>query len=210
MPLRRGGLSQPVLKGTHDRSSYSFMNKARSSRLTKAHWIRTGLAALSADGPSALQAEPLARRLGTTKGSFYWHFADLPAFHVAIIAQWEEMAISQVVDALAPEHTDVGKLRRFAQVIADKSEGDAADTPIEPAIRAWALSHKEAAAAVARVDSKRMSYLAELLTEIGVTNPEMGRIIYGASLGMEALAPTEAAKNAGAMGSLVDLVLALR
>ncbi|MEH6751885.1 MAG: TetR family transcriptional regulator, partial [Paracoccaceae bacterium] len=35
-----------------------------------------GLAALAEAGPVALKAEPMARRLGTTKGSFYWHFAD--------------------------------------------------------------------------------------------------------------------------------------
>ena len=37
------------------------------------------IAALAETGPEALKAEPLAARLGVSKGSFYWHFRDVPA-----------------------------------------------------------------------------------------------------------------------------------
>lgn len=186
------------------------MNKTRATRLTKHLWIETGLSALAADGPSALRAEPLSRRLGTTKGSFYWHFADLPTYQAALIERWEELAISEVAHALADEQTVVGRLRRFAQIIADRPGHQCDKTPIEPAMRAWALSDGVAAEAVRRVDAKRLTYLTDLLGEIGVSNPEMARIIYGASLGLEQLSPTDRQQNASAMGSLVDLILALR
>jgi len=52
---------------------------ARSTRLTRDIWIDAGLKALVSDGPAALAAEPMARRMKTTKGSFYWHFKDVPA-----------------------------------------------------------------------------------------------------------------------------------
>ncbi|MFN3661424.1 TetR family transcriptional regulator [Yoonia sp.] len=43
-------------------------------------WLMAGFRALASHGPSALRAAALARDLGTTKGSFYWHFKDLPDY----------------------------------------------------------------------------------------------------------------------------------
>jgi AcrR family transcriptional regulator len=182
------------------------MSKTTSSRLSREKWLKAGFEALAEAGAQALKAEPLARRLGTTKGSFYWHFADVPDFHNALLGQWEEMAISRIVTALASEYTPTGRLRRMGQVIADKGAGGV----IEPAIRAWAKGDALAAEAVARVDQTRLEYLRELLGETGIQNPEMARIIYAASIGMEDLGEGDANENARSMGSLVDLILALR
>jgi AcrR family transcriptional regulator len=44
--------------------------------LSKADWTEAALDALAGDGLSNVAVEPLARRLGATKGSFYWHFAN--------------------------------------------------------------------------------------------------------------------------------------
>jgi len=63
---------------------------------------------------------------------------------------------------------------------------------------------------VARVDAKRLSYLGGLLNDLGIGNPEMAQILYAASIGMEAMGPAAPADRAGAMGTLVDLVLVLR
>src|SRR5437016_3886063 len=41
--------------------------------LTRADWIGAALDALARDGLRAVAVEPLAERLGATKGSFYWH-----------------------------------------------------------------------------------------------------------------------------------------
>lgn len=157
-------------------------------------------------GPDMLKAEPLARRLGTTKGSFYWHFADVPAFHTALLAAWETQAIGNAVAAMASEETAVAKLRGLAQMIAETKAGRA----IDPAVRAWAHGHKRAAQAVARVDAKRLAYMQELLSDLEIDNPEMARIVYGASIGMEKLGQPSPGDNGRAIGSLVDLILALR
>ena len=178
----------------------------RRTRLRRHNWLEAGLSALGEAGHSALQAEPLARRLGTTKGSFYWHFDDLPAFHTAVLEVWEEGATRTLDTAMESEKGDVARLRRFGQVIADRPGGP----DPEPAIRAWALGHPRAAETVARVDAKRLTYLAGLLKGLGIGNPEMAQILYAASIGMETMGPAAPTDRAGAMGTLVDLVLALR
>ena len=67
------------------------------ARLSKQDWISAGFSALQANGPSALKAEPLARALNTTKGSFYWHFRDVPAFHKHMLTHWEDEALTGLI-----------------------------------------------------------------------------------------------------------------
>ena len=173
----------------------AFMSKTKSQRLTRDRWIEAGFKALAERGPEALKAEPLARDLGTTKGSFYWHFKDVPEFHAALMEAWEARALpSEDEDGLP-----VPRLRRLAAWLG---EPDAQDV----ALRAWARADDT----VARVDGARMDLIAELLTEIGIQNPEMAQILYAASVGMRSLHDGEAATGPEAMGSMVDLILALR
>ena len=170
------------------------------SRLTRDDWLAAGLAALSETGPGALGAEPLARRVGATKGSFYWHFADVPAYSAALLALWQ----AAVEAALEPDETDpaAARLRTCAQAIATPPH-DA-----EPAIRAWAATDPQAARAVAATDTARRDRLAALLAACGIANPDMARILLGAAIGMQGLGGAKA--NRDAIGSLVDLMLALR
>ncbi|HXD53500.1 MAG TPA: helix-turn-helix domain-containing protein, partial [Solirubrobacteraceae bacterium] len=60
-----------------------------ADQLTPEDWERAALAAIRDGGPEAVAVEPLARRLGVTKGSFYWHFANRDGLLGAAIARWE-------------------------------------------------------------------------------------------------------------------------
>jgi hypothetical protein len=60
------------------------------------------------------------------------------------------------------------------------------------------------------VDAARLDTLHDLLSEVGVSNPEMARIILASGIGMAQLSEGDSDTNAQAIGSLVDLVLALR
>lgn len=181
------------------------MTTKKKPRLTRDRWLEAGLAALSEAGPTSLQAEPLARQLGTTKGSFYWHFTDLPAFHTALLEQWEQDVshAAGITDHDADNAT--ARLRASAEAVVAP---DAAR--LETALRAWGLGHAGAAAAIARVDARRHAHLSALLRDIGVSNPEMTDILQAAGIGMQTMANTGATDAPRAMGSLVDLVLALR
>lgn len=179
---------------------------ATSKRLDRQDWLTTGFTALAEAGPDTLKAEPLARKLGTTKGSFYWHFKDVPDYHAALLAAWEDQDQSSAQAQLEREATPVSKLRALAQNIADPKHNLA----VEPAIRAWATGHAQAAQAIARVDAQRLSLAQTLLAETGIGNPEMARIICAAAVGMASMGENHRDDNRAAIGSLVDLVLALR
>ena len=173
----------------------------RGTRLGKADWLDAGLAALAAEGPAALRAEALARQLNTTKGSFYWHFQDVPAFQAAVLAAWAEALIARLPTATATPPTTA--LRALAQRLAAPA-GTSPAEQAERAIRAMALSDTAAAQAVAQVDRARHASISAFLAQIGVSNPEIATLILAAAQGM----PADASGDP--MGTLVDLVLALR
>ncbi len=180
-----------------------------SKRLSKEDWLRSGFLALTEAGASALKAEPMARRLQTTKGSFYWHFADVPAFHTAMLKEWESKAYADIVTQIDDEDSAAHKLRTLGQIAVSGAPAEYGGIALEPAIRAWGRSDPAVAEAVARVDGLRMQYLSALLKEIGLTNPELVRILYASFIGMEDLSSRDGEVNGPAMGTLVDLILAL-
>lgn len=180
-----------------------------AQRLNKDDWLRTGFLALTEAGPAALKAEPLARRMGSTKGSFYWHFSDVPAFHLALMTQWEALAYQGIVDRLDQQETAILRLRQLAQVATEGPPEAYGGGALEPAIRAWSRENAAVSEAVARVDGKRLLYVQSLLSEIGLSNPELTRLIYAALIGMEELSTRDDQDNASPMGTLVDVILAL-
>ena len=82
------------------------------NRLGPAQWVNAGLKALAKSGFSALKADTLANRLGISRGSFYWHFADVSAFHAAILQRWREVALENIIEEV--EGTADDRLEPFA------------------------------------------------------------------------------------------------
>ena len=68
-----------------------------ADQLSAQDWVDLGLKTLAKSGFTALKAEPLAKAMGVSRGSFYWHFADIGAFHAAILARWREVATEQII-----------------------------------------------------------------------------------------------------------------
>jgi len=130
------------------------------NRLRPSEWVNAGLKALAKSGFSALKADTLANRLGISRGSFYWHFADVPAFHAAILQRWREIALENIID----------EIERAAdnRVEALVSRAFARNSGIERAVRAWATADGRALAAVEAVDAERIRYLRKLLIDAGI------------------------------------------
>src|ERR1700741_408236 len=55
-------------------------------RLSADDWIEAGFAVLADSGPNSLRVEALCERLNVTKGSFYWHFTDMPTYSNELVA----------------------------------------------------------------------------------------------------------------------------
>ena len=64
--------------------------KQERNTLSAADWERAALELIAEQGVQALAVEPLARRMGVTKGSFYWHFSGRESLLEKALARWEE------------------------------------------------------------------------------------------------------------------------
>lgn len=177
----------------------SYLNDMNTTRLSPEKWIDAGFAALIARGPASLAAEPLARTLGTTKGSFYWHFKDVPAYHAALVRDWHTKALSQVMAQLSDDTPPDTRLRKFGRTILDN--------PVEAALRLWAQSDPVVAASLREVDSERLTYLTHLLKQFGLRNPAFAQATLSVLIG---LPQTEATQDThAAFDALVDTIVAL-
>lgn len=177
------------------------MDASPRPRLTSEDWLMAGFRALARSGPVALKAETLARDLSATKGSFYWHFVNLPDYLSRLIAFWEERAFEGVIaqlDPIAPPRARLEQLCTLAVGFRDPHYGGAA---LEPALRAWALQSQDVAHAVARMDARRLSYLATLCSEAAIDNPAAPEALYGLAVGLETLGKVQAQR---AMRLLLD------
>jgi len=169
--------------------------------LSPAAWIEAGLTQLTATGPMALRAEPLSRHLKTSKGSFYWHFKDVPAFQAALLAEWKDRAMAKLAEDADMDGSDTDKMIRFGQTV----QGDVAG----PALRAWAQSDKSVAKTIAAVDEARLKQLLGLMKGIGVSNEDFARAVYGALVGLKQM-NSDDGDALVAFAALVDLVIALK
>lgn len=60
-------------------------------------WVEAALDAIAEGGLTAVAIEPLARRLGSTKGSFYHHFPNRDALIVAALDRWEQTSTDEPI-----------------------------------------------------------------------------------------------------------------
>src|SRR3954451_17545424 len=87
------------------------MALGKRESLTAADWSEAALRALAHGGLTAVALEPLAKALGTTKGSFYWHFADRNALLEAALGLWEHRDTEGVIAALDASEDAATRLR---------------------------------------------------------------------------------------------------
>ena len=144
---------------------------ARPAPLDRDAWIRGAIAVLTEEGVDGLRVEVLAKRLGVTKGSFYWHFKDRRDLLDAVLDFWLEGRIRDIRKQTAAEAgAELAALRHTIDVYsAAKNRRGIA---IEAAIRLWARQDARAASIVEAVDAERLSCTHRLFVALGNTAGE--------------------------------------
>ena len=129
-------------------------------------WIHMAFDVLAEGGIDAVRIDPLAKRLGVTRGSFYWHFVDRAALHQAMLKEWRKRASYQVgsrIDNRTPAPDERLKQNLALPNSTPRAKRAAA---IELAIRLWAQRDAQAARAVKHIDRVRLTYYANLFGEM--------------------------------------------
>jgi AcrR family transcriptional regulator len=126
----------------------------------------------------AVRVEPLAKTLGVTKGSFYWHFKDRGDLLRAVLDKWRRRATLAVVEKL--ESSNLAPAERVQRLISLPLGGAAAHKAalVEVALRGWARRDRAAHAVVSEVDQIRLRYLIDLLVGAGTPAEEAAARAY--------------------------------
>ena len=139
-------------------------------RLTRDDWVQAALLAIAEGGTGAVAVEPLAARLGATKGSFYWHFRDRQELIEAALATWERSATDEIIAGLERIADPVERLRSALVLAMELEEDEYPDVRLLPS-----ASDPVVAPVAARVQDKRLAFLARTFREMGFPPAEARR-----------------------------------
>src|SRR6267143_5976057 len=148
------------------------------NRLSVSDWMRTARLALLHSGPDGVRVEPLARALGVTKGSFYWHFRDRADLLEALLEEWEAEA-SLLSGALGSSDPAADLRKILLEVERRTHASERGEWPSDAAIFAWAAVDSVVAKRVNRGEVIRMKLLREL-----TGRPEIADLFYYAFQGL--------------------------
>lgn len=138
---------------------------AKKDPKDRADWILAGAQQLGKGGSESVRVEPMAKKLGVTKGSFYWHFENRRSWLVAIMSTWEEQSTLAVIRHVDDKATDA----RERLLVLWSLNDDPEDVRMELGIRDFATRDPEAATIVERVDTQRLKYLRKNFRALGLS-----------------------------------------
>lgn len=152
--------------------------------LSKDDWVRAALFAIADGGAAAVAVEPLAARLGATKGSFYWHFRNREQLIAEALELWERDGTDDVIAELASVSDPVERLRRLLEIAIGYEDDDAAGQADVGLLAA--ANDPVVGPVLRRVADKRLDFLERIFSEIGFgagESRQRARIAYSAFLG---------------------------
>src|SRR5260370_31598988 len=123
-----------------------------TDHLSAKDWLDQGLKTLASDGFTALKAEALEKAMGVSRGSFYWHFADIGAFHAAILKHWREIAAEQIIANLEAHKSHDNPLESLLR------QAFGGRLVLEKAVRTWATLDPASRRTVHASDRRRRAY----------------------------------------------------
>ena len=180
-------------------------------RLTPTDWIKAAFRALTSGGPQAIRAEAIARTLKVSKGSFYWHFADVPALKQAMLDHWIKRATQDIIDLVETEASDAkARLHLLVQVATTVPVGDYGGILAEAAIRDWARYDKNAAKTLKSVDLKRLDFVENQFRAHGIPSDQSKQratALYAALIGLDQLSYHGLATPSTDLNALLDQLL---
>ena len=133
----------------------------KASPLQPDDWVRAAFARLSTEGIESVRIELLARDLGVSKGSFYWHFQDREELLAKMLDRWEGDE-TEWLGATVVTPRAAARWARFVEHCADLSRAR-----LEAALRAWARRDERVAARISGIEKKRSAHVSSVLRDIG-------------------------------------------
>jgi AcrR family transcriptional regulator len=153
----------------------------RAGRLSADDWAQAALDLIAEQGVAAVAVEPLARRLGVTKGSFYWHFPSRDALLVAALERWEKVEQESVFGSLEAVADPRDRLRALFHLVAHEYTSHVIYSELLRAI-----DHPAVQPVIGRVSERRFDWLTASFRQAGLSRTDAqhrARLAYAAYVG---------------------------
>jgi AcrR family transcriptional regulator len=149
--------------------------------LGREEWLRAARLALLKGGVEEVRVERLARNLHVTKGSFYWHFRDREELLEALLREWEEELLRDIIPRLNGRRGQEALMFLLRLVVERAPLGEHGRLPSDAAMFTWASVSPRVARRVNRAERKRIELLKKLIGD-----PERTELLYLVWLGFVA------------------------
>lgn len=162
------------------------VEKIERARLSAEDWEHGALDMIAEQGVAALAIEALARRLGVTKGSFYWHFPTREALLKAALERWEAQDTADVFGQVESITDPRERLRELF-----RRSGREAQSHVIYSALLHALDNPLVQPLMESIAQRRMDFLAHAYRQIGMdkrTAQHRARLAYAAYVGFLQLA----------------------
>lgn len=164
----------------------------RGWRGTPDLWLDAAHALLVEGGVEAVKVMPLAERLGLSRTSFYWHFADREALLAGLIDRWRaKNTVNLLARCAAPAATITEAMLNLIDCWVDPAQFDSG---LEFSMRTWSLTEARVEAAMAEADAERLAALTALFRRFDYAETEAdarARTLYLTQVGYIALRSSE-------------------
>jgi len=162
------------------------VEKFERTRLSSADWEQAALDVIAEQGVAAVTVESLARQLGVTKGSFYWHFPTREALLKSALERWESQDIDNVFAQVEPIDDPRARL---CELFRRTGREEKSHVIYSALLRA--LDHPLVQPVMERVSRRRMDFLMLAYRQVGMSRAQAGhraRLAYAAYVGFLQLA----------------------
>ena len=139
------------------------------NRLSRTEWLDRSLDLLS-ENKGHIRIDDLVKKLGVTKGSFYWHFKNRDDFVRSMLEHWSNVTTQNVLTKMEKHHNADAETRllELMRILRNKEFCNH-----DIAIRNMASWSKDAANKVVIVDKMRLDFVTSLFKEIGFRGKDL-------------------------------------
>lgn len=142
--------------------------RLKETPLKEEDWIESATDILADENFRGIRIDALCKRLGVTKGSFYWHFKGRPQLLSALLLHWRERMTTNIIERLtALGDNPTARLKALFKLPHQPQSPKFAR--VEQSVRDWARNADYAQDAVQEVDELRLNYFRVLLEQHGLS-----------------------------------------
>jgi len=162
------------------------VKSADKEQLSRDAWLGAAAAAVAEGGFENVRVLALAKRLGVTRGSFYWHFEDHADLIASLLERWHDRRLGELAYLRPGEGDPETELRRIFRLVLSEPARNTRRLRVELAIRDFAQRDAHAAKIVAEVDRARLDQTAALLEHVAADKQkarDLALLLYVATIG---------------------------